>query len=106
MSRDINPFGLRMPPELKAKLEHLAHENRRSLNAEIVARLKDSVAQMDKATGVAANTTMAVASSSSGIPEDGVIGMLQAREEHLICALTAAVEQILIREGIGKGAKG
>lgn len=43
MSRDVNPFGLRMPPELKEELEVLAEQNRRSLNAEIIVRLEDSV---------------------------------------------------------------
>lgn len=43
MSRDVNPFGVRMPPEVKAELEKLAEQNRRSLNAEIVVRLEESI---------------------------------------------------------------
>lgn len=39
MSREIPPYGLRMPPELRAKIEHEASIAGRSLNAEIVARL-------------------------------------------------------------------
>lgn len=39
MSRDIPPYGLRMPQELRAKIEHEATITGRSLNAEIVARL-------------------------------------------------------------------
>lgn len=42
MSRDITPFALRMPPEMRAKVEHAAKESRRSLNAEILARLEAS----------------------------------------------------------------
>ena len=38
MVKDINPFGVRMPPEVKEELEKLAEQNRRSLNAEIVVR--------------------------------------------------------------------
>ncbi|WP_313416060.1 Arc family DNA-binding protein [Stenotrophomonas sp.] len=38
----INPFGLRMQPELKERLEEAASESGRSLNAEIVARLEES----------------------------------------------------------------
>jgi hypothetical protein len=34
------PFGLRMPPELKASVEASARGNNRSMNAEIVARLE------------------------------------------------------------------
>jgi hypothetical protein len=43
MSRDINPFGLRMPPALKEEIEAAARESGRSLNAEIVSRLEDSL---------------------------------------------------------------
>lgn len=43
MSRDINPFGLRMPPELKQELDREAKLNGRSLNAEIVDRLRRSL---------------------------------------------------------------
>lgn len=38
-TRHINPFGLRMQPELRAQIEAAARANGRSLNAEIVARL-------------------------------------------------------------------
>jgi hypothetical protein len=38
----IAPFGLRMQPELREKLEKVANEAGRSLNAEIVARLQAS----------------------------------------------------------------
>lgn len=40
MSRDIAPFGVRMPSELKEYLTQKAKENKRSLNAEIVERLE------------------------------------------------------------------
>lgn len=38
----IPPFGLRMQPDLKARVEESAKANGRSMNAEIVARLEDS----------------------------------------------------------------
>ena len=38
----IAPFGLRMQPELKQKLEDSARANNRSMNAELVARLEAS----------------------------------------------------------------
>lgn len=38
--RNINPFGLRLQPEHKARLEEAAKQNKRSLNAEISARLE------------------------------------------------------------------
>lgn len=43
MSRDIAPFGLRLPSDLKALIEASARENKRSVNSEIVGRLEDSV---------------------------------------------------------------
>lgn len=39
LKRDITPFGLRIPSELKEWLRERAYENRRSLNSEIEHRL-------------------------------------------------------------------
>ena len=39
----IAPFGVRMQPELKERLEKAAQESGRSLNAEIVSRLQSSL---------------------------------------------------------------
>lgn len=41
--RDIAPFGVRMPAELKELLEFEAKTNGRSLNNEIIGRLKRSL---------------------------------------------------------------
>ena len=38
---NITPFGLRMQPDLKARVEAAAESNTRSLNAEIVAALEE-----------------------------------------------------------------
>ncbi|GEN40698.1 Arc family DNA-binding protein [Pseudoalteromonas nigrifaciens] len=43
MSRDIAPFGVRMPSHLKEELHKKSSLNGRSLNAEIVSRLEKSV---------------------------------------------------------------
>ena len=40
MSRDINPFGLRMPSELRERIEAAATKSGRSLNAEILQALE------------------------------------------------------------------
>jgi hypothetical protein len=40
--RDIAPFGLRIPADLKKQLEEGAKKNLRSLNAEMIVRLSDS----------------------------------------------------------------
>lgn len=42
MSRDIAPFGVRMPPDLKVRIEESAAKNGRSINAEIVGRLQQT----------------------------------------------------------------
>lgn len=39
-TRKINPFGLRMPPELHEQVAAAAEASGRSMNAEIVARLE------------------------------------------------------------------
>jgi hypothetical protein len=41
--RDIHPFGVRMPAELKERIDREARINGRSLNTEIVTRLKSSL---------------------------------------------------------------
>lgn len=41
----IAPFGLRMLPDLKEKIEQAARESGRSMNAEIVARLEQTFSQ-------------------------------------------------------------
>jgi hypothetical protein len=40
---NVPPFGLRMLPELKERIAKAAAENSRSMNAEIVARLEESI---------------------------------------------------------------
>lgn len=41
--REIAPFGVRMPPELKARLLAEAMRNGRSMNTEVIARLAASL---------------------------------------------------------------
>lgn len=43
--RDIAPFGVRIPNDLKEKLQKSADQNGRSLNAEIIYRLDQSIKQ-------------------------------------------------------------
>lgn len=45
----IAPFGLRMLPELREKVEAAARESGRSMNAEIVARLEGSMSPQQQA---------------------------------------------------------
>lgn len=41
--QNISPYNLRLQPDLKATLERLARKASRSLNAEITARLEESL---------------------------------------------------------------
>jgi hypothetical protein len=42
MSRGHPQIRIRLPPELKEKIKEAAHDNRRSMNAEVIARLQAS----------------------------------------------------------------
>lgn len=46
MSREIPPYALRMPPDLRARLEHAAELNGRSLNSELCARLQSTIEEV------------------------------------------------------------
>lgn len=52
MSRNYPMFGLRMPPDLKERIEREAAINGRSLNLEIVDRLKKSFEPQMKVSNV------------------------------------------------------
>lgn len=42
MFKDITPFGVRFPVDIKEKLHKAANKNNRSMNAEIVDRIAES----------------------------------------------------------------
>ena len=42
MTRDIAPFGLRIPEDLKMRISQDASDNKRSMNSEMIARLIES----------------------------------------------------------------
>lgn len=64
----INPFGLRMQPELRERLEAAASESGRSLNAEITSRLEQSFAHPKGLVG-----RELVSDVLSTLVEDGII---------------------------------
>ena len=65
----VTPFGLRLLPDLKARVEEAARQNNRSLNAEITARLEASFS-----IGEAEETYRAL---SGGRGEEGLLDRLQ-----------------------------
>ena len=85
MSRDITPFGLRMPSDLKARVDAAAESNGRSINAECVARLQESFeARAD------------IATLPVGILLDEIIQRLGARVQIVIA------KEIAVQEGIDR----
>jgi hypothetical protein len=54
----IPPFGLRLRPDLKMRLEAAARANGRSLNSEITARLERSLPIDDRVSPVSPNLTL------------------------------------------------
>jgi hypothetical protein len=54
MSRDITPFGIRMPTDLKSLVDAAATDNKRSINAEVVARIQKSFEPQSDLKSVAA----------------------------------------------------
>ncbi|KIF80827.1 Arc family DNA-binding protein [Noviherbaspirillum autotrophicum] len=48
MKKDIVPFGLRIPTDIKEQLDQSVAKSQRSLNAEILARLIESFAADQK----------------------------------------------------------
>lgn len=50
----IAPFGLRMQPDMKERIEKAAEANNRSMNAEIIARLEMSFSELAAGAAVSA----------------------------------------------------
>lgn len=90
----IVPFGLRLQPDLKSRLEEAAALSNRSLNAEIAARLERSlsdpqVQEADRQIEVNAiltsmGNTIAEIAKKDNEREDGVRAM--GRDLHALCA--------------------
>lgn len=70
--RNINPFGLRLQPDLKTLVEASASRHKRSLNAEIVARLEETFEIEEVLSTVA-----------PGAPVFGTAGLLSDLDEQL-----------------------
>lgn len=84
----IAPFGLRMLPELKEKIEQAARESGRSMNAEIVARLEESFSNATASANVkiAVDTHLVLLESQSAMNEMR-IRMAKFQLDHLASRL-------------------
>lgn len=81
MSRDITPFGLRMPTELKQQVDAAAAASGRSINAEIIDRLRHSLGR---------DTETPLAQIPDGILLDEVVNRYGARLQIIIADDVAA----------------
>lgn len=78
--RNINPFGLRLQPDVKQRLEEAAERNKRSLNAEISARLEHTLAEDDFHDQQAEHEAW-LKENASAIDEDGMaIALMRTRQ--------------------------
>jgi len=84
---NIAPFGLRMQPEFKRKMEDAAKRSGRSLNSEIIARLERSLEDDSVTTG--------------GISVADEIEALRAQIRHEADERTQLVERIARLERAG-----
>ncbi|MDN6872958.1 Arc family DNA-binding protein [Pseudomonas citronellolis] len=91
MSRDITPFALRMSPGLREKVEQSAKENHRSLNAEIVARLEETIAIEGVLETVAPGAQVF---GTAGLLEDMHNQLEQREDETRFDAIAANAESI------------
>lgn len=75
----IAPFGLRMQPELKQQIEEQAMASGRSLNAEIVWRLEQSL----KADAPGQSWIKMAKQAASALPSDDRLSALEAEVQEL-----------------------
>ncbi|MBX5103032.1 Arc family DNA-binding protein [Rhizobium lentis] len=91
---NISPFGLRLVPELKRRVEEAARLNGRSLNAEIAYRLEESL----EAEGEARSQAAARSLLRSGMHGDPVKD-LEKRVEELSQELSSLRRDFQILSG-------
>lgn len=105
MSREIAPFGLRMPKELREALQKSARQSKRSLNAEIVVRLEQSLAEQSvspRAPGyqTAAGAAREIQDTAAGGPgyemPPASLDWLRDLSEEQRRALFRLLEQLLV----------
>lgn len=81
---NITPFGLRMQPDLKARVEAAAKKSGRSLNAEIVARLEQAYPAPRPNDGLLDFWLQAIASAiADGMPEDQLQHVISTANDDL-----------------------
>lgn len=84
MARTDPQFNVRMPADLKEKIEEAAKENGRSMNAEIVYRLQQSIEEEQAETGGIRQMEFRVVDRSIGKGPQKIFNALEEMEKILL----------------------
>lgn len=87
MARTDPQFNVRMPADLKEKIEEAAKENGRSMNAEIVYRLQRSIEDYQVETGGIGHMEFRIVDRSIGKGQQKVVNALEEMQRILNEAL-------------------
>ncbi|HDZ8980387.1 MAG: Arc family DNA-binding protein [Aeromonadaceae bacterium] len=83
---NIAPFGVRMPPDLKKRLEASAKKNSRSLNAEVVFWLQKAMDEQDEARDAVRHMPITIVDGLGGWrenkqPDDSSAALIERMRE-------------------------
>lgn len=84
MSREHQQMRVRLPPDLKDNLEQLATKNGRSMNAEIVYRLQQSIEEDQANTGSIQQMEFRIVDPSIGKGPQKIFNALDEMEKILL----------------------
>lgn len=84
MARTDPQFNVRMPADLKEKIEEAAKENGRSMNAEIVYRLQQSIEEDQANTGSIQQMEFRIVDPSIGKGPQKIFNALDEMEKILL----------------------
>ena len=84
MARTDPQFNVRMPADLKEKIEEAAKENGRSMNAEIVYRLQKSIEEDQAETGGIQQMEFRIVDPSIGKGPQKIFNALEEMEKILL----------------------
>ena len=99
MARTDPQFNVRMPADLKEKIEEAAKENGRSMNAEIVYRLQKSIEEDQAETGGIQQMEFRIVDPSIGKGPQKIYSALEEMEKILTGTLKMLEEAELDEDG-------
>ena len=99
MARTDPQFNVRMPADLKEKIEEAAKENGRSMNAEIVYRLQKSIEEDQAETGGIQQMEFRIVDPSIGKGPQKIYSALEEMEKILTGTLKMLEEAELDENG-------